>query len=67
MEHIFEKVAFVYPLKSNQPILDGYEFDIQKGYWVNSETHTLLINDPNGPKPQSKKCDQETGEDKKGD
>lgn len=65
MEHIFEKNAFLYPVKNNEPDMSNYEYDTQKGYWINIRTNILLINDKNGPRPQSKKCDQETGEDRK--
>ena len=66
-EHLLLAKAYIYPLPKSEPILDGCEFDDKKGYWINIQNDMPFIFDEKGRRPQSKKCDNETGEDQKGE
>ena len=49
------------------PNMTGYEFEDEKGYWVNKNSKKPSIEDPQFAAPRTKKADIETGEDKKGE
>lgn len=66
-KHILEKKAFVYDLPRTDPDMTGYEFEDDKGYWVNKNSKKPSIEDPQFAAPRTKKADIETGEDKKGE
>ena len=56
--HILLEKAYIYPLPKSKPEMDGCSYKEHLGYWVIDQSR---------PKPQSKKSDQETGEDQKGE
>lgn len=45
----------------------GYIFCEEKGYWIDNLTNIPLMSSDDPIKPQTKKCDIETGEDQKGE
>lgn len=66
LEHILIESATKFDLtKNNENALDSAYYDKICGYWVDKISKSAWINNPNRPKPTSKKCDIETGEDKK--
>lgn len=66
-EHLLLEKAYVYPLPKTNPDMEGYEFDNERGYWVEEKSGEPFILDKRHPGPRSKKCDIETGEDQKGE
>ncbi|MDD3503426.1 MAG: hypothetical protein PHE63_05015 [Eubacteriales bacterium] len=66
-KHILTEKAFVYELPRTAPNMAGYEFNDEKGYWVNQNSKKPSIKDPSFAAPHTKKADAETGEDKKGE
>ncbi len=65
-KHILLEKAFIYPLPKKEPDMAGCIFDSQAGYWK-MEDKTPFILAADRPRPQSKKCDIETGKDRKGE
>ena len=65
--HLLLEKAYVYPINQEQVNFTGYNFNVQKGYWVNDTSMQPLVLNPLVQKPRSKKCDRETGEDQKGE
>lgn len=65
--HILLEKAYIYPLPKSKPEMDGCSYKEHLGYWVIDKSNTPFIFDQSRPKPQSKKSDQETGEDQKGE
>jgi hypothetical protein len=60
--------AFKYEVGSSKiEIPNNYTYNASSGYWVNEETKTPMVLDPEGIKPRTKKEDVETGEDRKGE
>ncbi|WP_270505849.1 hypothetical protein [Paraclostridium sordellii] len=67
MKHLFLEKVFKYDIKDRKKgDLSGYMYNSKLGYWVNSVMEPC-INNANFIKPQTKKEDVETGEDKKGE
>lgn len=66
-KHILAEKAFTYDLPRTTPNMVGYEFDNEKGYWVNQSSKKPAIKDPLFAAPRTKKADVETGEDRKGE
>ena len=66
MKHILLQKVFNYFFTEPQRN-KGYYYDEDKGYWVNKKSKIALMLENNGPKPDTKKCDVETGEDRKGE
>lgn len=66
-DHILLRKAFIYELPRKKTKMKGYTYDGEKGFWIVNSTKMPFVNHPNGPRPQSKKCDVETGEDQKGE
>lgn len=66
-QHILLESAYFYPEPVEVPSPQGCTFAEKSGYWINNNTGEamMLSNDPR--RPQSKKCDRETGEDQKGE
>lgn len=65
--HLLLERAYIYPLpkKPSQP--DDCTFDHEKGYWVFNRTGQPLVTLEDHPRLETKKCDVETGEDRKGE
>lgn len=66
-KHLLLEKAYIYPLERDEANLSDYLYDTEKGYWLNKETQGAFILEPSARRPQSKKCDRETGEDQKGE
>lgn len=67
MKHLFLEKIFRYDAnKREKGCLEGYDYNSKLGYWVDKLMNPC-IDDTNFIKPQTKKCDIETGEDKKGE
>ena len=66
-KHILIEAATRFDLgsNSNNDALKDATYDRISGYWIENDTSTPLMKNPNRPKPTTKKCDIETGEDKK--
>lgn len=67
-KHILLQKAYVYPLPKVEPEMTGCTFDNINGYWyVDSSKNPYINDDLMASGPRSKKCDVETGEDRKGE
>lgn len=67
MKHLFLEKIFKYDINNRKKgSLDGYNYNSKLGYWVDKKM-IPCINNANFIKPQTKKEDIETGEDKKGE
>lgn len=66
-QHILLEKAYCYPEPIGTPMPENCTFVEQSGYWRSDATGEIMMlsNDPR--RPQSKKCDIETGEDQKGE
>lgn len=65
--HILIEKANLFSDKRKENNLDFHQYDSDKGYWKNIKTDLASINDALFMRPATKKCDIETGEDKKGE
>ncbi len=65
--HIILEESFKYDLPKKENIPNNYQYSEEDGFWRNITNSIPLIEDSDGPKPQTKKQDVETGEDRKGD
>ncbi len=67
MKHLFlEKIYRFDTNKKKKDNLADYLYNSKLGYWIDKKFNPC-ITDVNFAKPQTKKCDCETGEDKKGE
>ncbi len=68
-EHILVSKAKRYDVSKAKTEPVSCTFLQKLGYWIDdvSGIPMMLIDDPNRPKPQTKKYDVETGEDQKGE
>lgn len=66
-QHILLEKAYCYPEPTGTLKPENCTFAEKNGYWKNNTTGEIMMlsNDPR--RPQSKKCDRETGEDQKGE
>ena len=66
-KHILIERAKSYPEPTDRLTPEGYTFSSRGGYWADNQhgKPLMLSNDPK--RPQTKKCDRETGEDQKGE
>ena len=63
-DHVLLTYATRRPYSSVPSLPDGVRYDVTRGYWIHADG-PLVHGDKN---PQiTKKCDQETGEDQKGE
>ena len=66
-EHIILEKAKRYN-QSNKPVISNEcAYDSQRGFWIDNTSNTAMMKNDSCPKPTSKKCDVETGEDQKGE
>lgn len=66
-KHIMIEKAHVFTKGRKENNLEMHYFDNEKGYWRNKTTNIPSILDDEFKKPGTKKCDVETGEDRKGE
>ncbi|MGN7765132.1 hypothetical protein [Paenibacillus sp. 22594] len=64
-EHLLLSKAYIYDIPKIEPILDDCTYDAIAGYWVVNQKNIPMILEKGRPKPSTKKCDVETGEDRK--
>lgn len=65
--HLLLQKAYIYPLPKEQTSPKDCTYDHQKGYWVQKLTGQALVTLKDHPRLVTKKCDIETGEDRKGE
>lgn len=65
--HILIKHAKRKPFSSAPQMPDGATFDSKKGYWIAKNSAPLVSPNSSYGEQVTKKCDQETGEDQKGE
>jgi len=66
-EHILLENANRYVAPALTPLPDNHLYDKKRGYWIHNSTGEAMMLSDDPQKPQSKKCDIETGEDQKGE
>lgn len=66
-KHILIEKAHLFYDKKKENNMELHRYDSEKGYWKNLKTNCASINDESFKRPATKKCDIETGEDKKGE
>ncbi len=66
-EHILVEKAFRYSEPTVEPVPINCTYQMKKGYWINNSTGEVMMLSSDQQRPQSKKCDRETGEDQKGE
>jgi hypothetical protein len=66
--HLLVEKAFTYDAKSTTDDPVDSKYDDRLGAWLLGSQREFLVksNDPERPRPRTKKQDQETGEDQKG-
>jgi len=67
MKNLIIEKSFKYNNKISEKISENTYYAQDLGFWVFSDDHSPLVFSSSSYKPQSKKCDVETGEDKKGE
>lgn len=66
-EHVLLTYATRRPYRTAPVMPDGVQYDPVKGYWLKNDTPLLTTKEFLEGDRVSKKCDQETGEDQKGE
>ena len=66
-EHILLKLATRKPYRRNPRLPSTAEYDAVRGYWAIDGQPMVSASEFHNDPPVSKKCDQETGEDIKGE
>ena len=66
-QHIILEKSYSYPETTVVPMPENFTFSERRGYWKNNITGEIMMLSDNPCRPQSKKCDRETGEDQKGE
>ena len=66
-EHILLEKAYIYDDVQREVIPEGCSYDRNCGLWRIDNTGEVMMIGNYAQKPQSKKCDVETGEDQKGE
>lgn len=68
MSHLLIEKSFQYnTLPQEKLLFTNYSYDETKGYWLNKLSGLPLMHEDNYFKPRTKKCDVESGEDRKGE
>ena len=67
MQHILMKQATRRPYSAIPKVKNDIQYDTVKGYWVSNQTPLVSTEEYLNGAQCSKKCDQETGEDQKGE
>ncbi|MGB8274291.1 MAG: hypothetical protein WCF16_03365 [Alphaproteobacteria bacterium] len=66
-EHVLMAYATRRPYRATPALPDGARYDPVKGYWIKNDTPLVTAQEFLEGGPVTKKCDQETGEDQKGE
>lgn len=64
--NFLSRLAVKIPVSETKGAVPMGTYDEILGLWLDAEDGTPLVNNPNRPRPQTKKADVETGEDNKG-
>lgn len=67
MKNLIIEKSFKYDDKTYVTINENTHYNQELGFWILDKDHSPLVLSDSSYKPQSKKCDVETGEDKKGE
>ena len=68
MSHLLIEKSFKYKVQEQKTALvNDYFYDNASGYWKSKCNGLPLVHQNNQFKPKTKKCDVETGEDRKGE
>jgi len=67
MKNLIIEKSFKYNDSASEGTNKNSYYDQDLGFWILNEDHRPLVLSSNSYRPQSKKCDVETGEDKKGE
>ena len=65
-KHLLLATAKSYPVSEQDLAPKNCEYSISQGAWVIQDGDSLLVENPERPRPVTKKFDIETGEDQKG-
>lgn len=66
-QHILIEKAKSYEIPKGDLTPQNCTYQHQSGYWRTNDTNEVLMTTDRAPELVSKKCDRETGEDKKGE
>jgi hypothetical protein len=66
-EHVLVKYAKRRPYQVTPRVPEGARYDPVRGYWLRSGSPLVTAEEFAQGGPVTKKCDQETGEDQKGE
>lgn len=66
-QHIILERAYVYDNPRHESVPEGCTYDRKCGLWRVNETNEVMMTSDIAEKPETKKCDVETGEDQKGE
>ena len=66
-KHLLLDQAKSYPVSNGDQTPPGCEYNMLLGAWTLKESQQLLVDTPERPKLRTKKMDNETGEDQKGE
>ncbi len=66
-EHILLEKSFVYDSPERSLTPDNCHYDRESGFWRMDKTEEVMMISDYAEKPETKKCDVETGEDQKGE
>jgi hypothetical protein len=66
-EHILVTYATRRPYRTIPAVPDGARYDPARGYWLKDSTPLVTTDEFAKGGPMTKKCDQETSEDQKGE
>lgn len=66
-QHILIERAQSYEIPKGDLSPRNCTYQSQSGYWITNDTNEVLMTTNRAPESVTKKCDRETGEDKKGE
>ena len=66
-KHLLLATAKSYRVSDQELAPENCEYNLSQGAWVLRDDGSLLVENPQRPRPVTKKFDIETGEDQKGD
>ena len=66
-QHLLLAMAITYPVLPLDLAPPDCHYDLSQGAWVLDDLGSLLADTPGRPMPATKKMDNETGEDQKGE
>ena len=66
-EHVLMTYATRRPYRATPAMSDGARYDPVRGYWLKNDKPLVVAEEFAVGGPVTKKCDQETGEDQKGE